>query len=143
MTSSSSLAARLRRPYRAALAAVPLAGAGSLAVAQLRPAPPLADDLHALLSAASVGACFAAMVVSRALLRPERVEEAEDPARHIYSSFLVTWALCVAGSLAGAALCALTGQPGDLAPSAAVSLLTALAHPPTEARVRAALGARR
>ncbi len=142
----SSLAARLRAPYRLALAAAPLAllgGGGLTLIAPLSAsAEPLSASHHALLSAGGVGACFVAMVLSRALLRPERVEESEDPARYVWAVFVLTWALCAVSALLGLALCALTGQLGDAAPSVLVSLLTTLAHPPTEARLRAALGAR-
>jgi len=140
----AALAARLRAPYRLALGA-PLGAAlaGVLWLALAAPAPAaLPEDAHVLLSAASVGAAFLATLLSRALLAPGRVAEAEDPARHVWGACVLTWALCAAGALAGLALCLLTGDLGDLGPSATLAFLTALAHPPSEARLRAALGAR-
>jgi integral membrane sensor domain MASE1 len=143
----SALAKSLRLPYRLALATPPLTVLGGALTLTLSP-PPLApaqspDDLHALLSATSVGAAFAAMLLSRALLSPARAEEAEDPARYVWGVCVLTWALCALGAGLGLVLCAQTGRFGDLAPAASLSLLTTLAHPPTEPRLRAALGGRR
>ena len=146
---AGDLAARLRSPYRLALAAPAAAALGGLLITLARAAEqpvttaPLSDDLYALLSAGGVGCAFIATLLSRALLSPARVGEAEDPVGHVWTSCVLTWGVCALGALTGLALCLWTGQLGDLAPAVTLSLLTTLAHPPAEPRLRAALGGRR
>lgn len=97
------------------------------------------EGLEMNLSILGIGACFFASLAHRVLLKPERVMNPRDPDRiagKVFIAFLMTWALAELCAVCGIILVFLTRDPSLYFTFGALSILTILAHPITEARLK-------
>lgn len=101
-----------------------------------------AESLQMLLSIAGLGLCFIAMVLNQGLLKPKRVKIACQQNReqqHLMLSFVLTWSLAFSCALCGFGLAWQLNQASHFSLFAVIAVLTILAHPFTEGRVKRAL----
>lgn len=101
-----------------------------------------AESMQMLLSVVGLGLCFGSMVFNQWALKPYRAKEAPlsgDIQGHIKITFIITWALAESCTIIGFYISYILNDPYELTLFATLSLLTILAHPFTEGRVRRAL----
>ena len=97
------------------------------------------ESMQMLLSVFGMGCCFAATVFNQWSLKPKRVREhplGANQANHIFMSFLLTWVLAELCATIGLVISVLTKDSSQYAMFGVLALLTILAHPYTEGRVR-------
>ena len=100
------------------------------------------ESMQMLLSVVGMSCCFFAMVFHQWMLKPKRVKEHPLGAHvhsHILMSYLLTWILAQSCATIGLVIAVLTKDPEQYSMFGVLSLLTILAHPYTEGRVRRAI----
>ena len=105
------------------------------------PANAGAESIQMLLSVLGMACCFAAMIFNQWSLKPQRVNEhplSTSQSGHVFMSFLLTWALAQSCATFGLVISVLTHDSSQYTMFGVLSLLTILAHPYTEGRVRRA-----
>ena len=104
------------------------------------PDPPVTDQEQLMLfSILGLGACFVGMLVNRTLLKKERLKKSESPLQAILTGFIITWALFEAGTIFGLIYSFQSQDASQFHIFAALSLVSMLSHPPSQARIKALL----
>lgn len=104
------------------------------------PAEPQVDEQSLMVfSVLGLGACFMGMIANRSFLSPQRLKKLENPIAGIFTGFIISWALFEACTVFGLVYSFTNQDASQFHLFAILSIACMLAHPPSNARVRALL----
>ena len=98
------------------------------------------EGMQMIFSMIGLGACFVSTLVNHLLLKPKRLGIIRDPEQlngKVFMIFILTWAIAEVCAICGFALAFLLKDPSLYYTFGLLSILTILAHPVTESRLRA------
>ena len=97
------------------------------------------DGMQMIFSILGIGSCFIASLANRYFLSAKRLGDSGDPSLltgKIFVGFVITWAIAESCAVFGLLLTIMLKDASLYTTFGALSFLTILAHPMTEARVR-------